>query len=546
MKKRDNVKKIDFSDDFLIESAEKHFQDGDYFAALKLLNRQAEHGKPNADAFAAYADVYEALELYAEAVDSWYRFLDTCNEADFGEGYEGLSVCYMHLGDDFQSNFYFRRMLEADGEEEIPFDPALEKRAQLHVLPSGEEEHRAHLNEGEEEMRGGDLEQAKQKFSSIPKGSAHYADAVGYLAMCELIEGNEERAEEICAEHLKDYSDNVQTLVTYCAALGARKKKEEAKEVAHKLYDLKVESEIDRYRVATALCETEQHEEAYLMLKELAAGEYYYDDTILWFLAVAAHNTGRDEEAIEALERREILYPRGAVAKYYLSCLRRAKESGETVEMGYTYLLPMTEYSRIANEFLGVLASEEKRRDPSALHEEFLLAADVLEGRDEKLLALAIRAAIRLRADWFVRSVLINYRCHPLVKFTALKELAVRNEENNFGVVLLGLYYEYSTVKIEIGTRARKEFLAAFGEVYSRFAVLGGEWNGGKLAVAAEDVYATLDETGLLSFAKERDALAAVIYREARLKGGVRGLKKICALFGAEEATAKEILKYLV
>ena len=101
-RKDDHVKKLDFSDEFLLESVEKRFQEGNYLGALTLLNKRNAMYAPSADAAALAADIYEEMELYPLAADAWFRFLDTCNEADFSEGYEGLAIAFMNMGREVQ------------------------------------------------------------------------------------------------------------------------------------------------------------------------------------------------------------------------------------------------------------------------------------------------------------------------------------------------------------------------------------------------------------------------------------------------------------
>ena len=91
-KKDDKIRQLNFDDEFLLDAAERRLQNGDYLGALTMLNKRNGMYEPSADAAAIAADVYEAMELWQRAADSWFVFLDTCNEADFSEGYEGLAV----------------------------------------------------------------------------------------------------------------------------------------------------------------------------------------------------------------------------------------------------------------------------------------------------------------------------------------------------------------------------------------------------------------------------------------------------------------------
>ena len=68
--KDESVQKLDFSDEFMLESVEKRFQDGNYLGALKLLNKRNKMYGPSADAQALAADIYEAMGLWQQAAST--------------------------------------------------------------------------------------------------------------------------------------------------------------------------------------------------------------------------------------------------------------------------------------------------------------------------------------------------------------------------------------------------------------------------------------------------------------------------------------------
>ena len=555
MRRDDRVQKLNFSDEFLLDSAERRFQSGDFLGALTMLNKRAGMYAPTADASALYADVYEEMGLWPLAADSWFRFLDTCNEADFGEGYEGLAIAFMNMGNDVQSALYYHRTYTENGtfsegiREQLA--EALEdwKKPNLRIVHSeaGDSDPEA-LQRGFLLLRTGEVEAAREELSAISPTNKEYPSAAGLAAMCTLMLGEEERAAKECEELLRDYPDNVQALTTYCAVLGATGDKAKAQEVAKRLNKLPVNGVDDLYRVATALCETELDEEAYHRLVELSR-ELPYDNNVLWFRAVAAYRSNRLEEAIEALERLTTIYPRKAVAEYYLERMREQRDGGESFNMTYFYRMPQDEYRTIADFLLAANAAGEEEAAQLAqlprLHEFFRIAFDELEGRDEKLQLLAIKVAVKCRADDFLREILLDYEGDDTVKLTALHELVLRNEENSFGTVVYALYKEFFTHEIKVGPRKRVPFMKAFADVYAKYALLS-EDNEGKLCAAAEDVYESLCEAEAWEYFEERPALAAAIYREARLKGGERELSEIAALFNAKEFKVKEILDYMM
>ncbi len=553
--KEDNVLKLDFSDEFLLDSAEKRFHDGDYLGALTMLNKRAERYASSADACALYADIYEEMELYELAADSWFRFLDTCNEADFPEGYEGLAIAFMNLNNDVQSAYYYRRSLtEEDLDsvfgrlEELSLEVE-QKKPELRLVYSADGKYgNPHaLSEGLALLKEGSLEEAREKFLEMPSDDRDFASAAGLAAMCTLMLGDAEGAEKECRDLLETHPDNVQALTTYCAVLGARENKKGAREAAKKLSLLKVDATDDLYRVATALCETGLDEEAYEKLA-LLKKRLPNDDNVLYFHAVASYRTGKTDEAIESLERLTTLFPRKAVAKYYLERLREFRDGErKEVSMTYYYRMPEEEYRTVADFLIAASNAPEPEllSELTSLDEFYRLSFDELEGRDEKLQMIAAKVAVRCRADKFIREVLLDYNGDEIIKLSILHDLTVRNEDDSFGVVICNLYKEFFTHSLQIGERKREQFLKAFADVYSKFALLG-EDNEGKICAAAEDVYATLSEAEAWEYMDERASLAAAIYRESRMKHGERSLDEIVKMFEADKIIVERILNYMM
>ena len=546
----DGIRRLDFSDEFLLDSAEKRYEAGDYMGTLTMLNKRAGMYRPCADASALYADVYEAFSLWIPCADAWFRFLDTCNEADFGEGYEGLSLAFANMGDALRAELYYRRSFEVSGEvppsdlDEEDFVP--EQRPQLRLIHSddGTVSDPDLLRRGVLFVKLGELDKAKEVLSEIEPGSEDFPSACGLIAMCKLLTGDTAGAAEECERMLEYHPDNIHALTTYCAVLGAQDRKEEAKAVGRKLAAMDSDSAEDLYRIATALCETGLDSEAYEKLTKLK-GMQPYDDSILWFHAVAALRSGRKEEAISSLETLTTVYPRRVIATLYLERLRGDKE----VTLSYFYRLPEDTYKELTSFLLmadGVEPEMAERLGGDKEIENYIrLAFDQLEGRDQKLQQLAARVAVKCRCDDVVRELLLDFEGDEFIKLSMMRDLVLRNEDNSFGVVICNFYREFYTHKLEFDGRRPDQFMEAFAEVYSRYSITADD-NERKLLYAAEDVNYTLVDADAEDLFAEKDALAAAIYREARLTDGEHGIETIANLFNANVHTVKEILNFLI
>ena len=546
----DGIRRLDFSDEFLLDSAEKRYEAGDYMGTLTMLNKRAGMYRPCADASALYADVYEAFSLWIPCADAWFRFLDTCNEADFGEGYEGLSLAFANMGDALRAELYYRRSFEVSGEvppsdlDEEDFVP--EQRPQLRLIHSddGTVSDPDLLRRGVLFVKLGELDKAKEVLSEIEPGSEDFPSACGLIAMCKLLTGDTAGAAEECERMLEYHPDNIHALTTYCAVLGAQDRKEEAKAVGRKLAAMDSDSAEDLYRIATALCETGLDGEAYEKLTKLK-GMQPYDDSILWFHVVAALRSGRKEEAISSLETLTTVYPRRVIATLYLERLRGDKE----VTISYFYRLPEDTYKELTSFLLmadGVEPEMAERLGGDKEIENYIrLAFDQLEGRDQKLQQLAARVAVKCRCDDVVRELLLDFEGDEFIKLSMMRDLVLRNEDNSFGVVICNFYREFYTHKMEFDGRRPDQFMEAFAEVYSRYSITADD-NERKLLYAAEDVNYTLVDADAEDLFAEKDALAAAIYREARLTDGEHGIETIANLFNANVHTVKEILNFLI
>ena len=552
-KQDDSIQRLTLSDEFLMESAEKRYEAGDYMGALTMLNKRAEMYKPSADASALYADIYEAFSLWQLCADAWFRFLDTCNEADFAEGYEGLSVAFANMGDPLRAELFYRRSYEATGEAPPPSDfdtedfEEEEERPQLRLVHSddGTVSDPELLRRGVYYVKTGELDKAREVLSEIEPESTDFPSACGLIAMCKLLTGDTAGAAEECEKMLEYHPDNIHALTTYCAVLGAQERREEAKEVGRRLAKIDADTVEDLYRIATALCETELDEEAYQKLTKLK-GMQPYDDNILWFHAVSAFRSGKREEAISSLETLTTIYPGKVVAKLYLERLRGDKE----VSMGYFYRLPDEDYKELLGFLMMADGVEPEMAERLGDEKEVLnyirLAFDHLEGHDTKLLMLAANVAVKCRADDAVREILLDFNGNEFIKLSILQELVERNEDNSFGIVICNFYREFYTHQMQFEGRHPDEFLKAFAAVYSRYAITR-EGNERKILFAAEDVNYTLVDAGAEDWFSETDALATVIFREARLNTTEEHTIDTAAkIFGANLHTVKEILNFLI
>ena len=202
--------KFDLSADKLLDIAEAKLDEEKYLSALRFLHKSIELYGPAADEYADLAEAYEGIEVYEEAIDCWFQFLDLCTEEEAVDAYEGLAACYYNLGNETQAMIYYKKMItdkyfspENNLELSGMFEKESEPPSRFHVSwPPQKADHSGELGEGLRLLREGQLQKAEELFEKVPESSQYYIAAQNYLAVTCLLEG------DTLIIGAKEYSDN--------------------------------------------------------------------------------------------------------------------------------------------------------------------------------------------------------------------------------------------------------------------------------------------------------------------------------------------------
>ena len=554
------TKKIDFGYERLADLADKYYNEGKLFAALKIANKQyALHGG-DPDVFVRLADIYESMGLHASALNYWYKFLDVAEEDDLPDIYEGLAVNYLNLGNESASAYYYNQLMDSDDrlsdETKMDIVAAFSKAKPSpfrFVYPPRLADYSKELEIGSRALKLGDPKRAVEYLSRIERGAKQYAPAKELKAVAHLLTGEVEEAEKDCTELLQDYPDDVRVLATLAAVYLEQGRTEESKALALALYEREQTDGEDLYKVATVCCENGLHRQAYEKFK-LLERKMPYDGRMLYFKGVAAYKCGRLDEAERTVDDLCTLYPDAEVAKYYLHALRmqKAGETDETappVEFTYFYHLPQEVREERCRSLIriGELSKDEAQLfGLIALHDGyFQWCFDEMDGGDHDLQYLALVTAERIRADEFIREAMLDSEVENVLKIETLRMLYMRNETMRLGLVLYDIYHKIELERIQIGRKRRKRFLESYAKVASKFVALK-EVNGKKIKAAAEKLYQALAEYDSLDLVDNTDDCACAIFIAAGLKELGQDVEKIAAVFDADISRVRVLLSVAV
>ena len=549
------VLKIDFSEKRLGEIADKYYNEGDFLSAIRFAYKQMELYGGNGEIFARLSDICEGMGLHGSAINWWFRYLDIATEEELPDVYEGLAVNFLNTGNEGQSAYYYNKLIDADDmlPDETKLDIATafsqDKRDKFRfVYPPKLADYSKEMNLGARALKAGDCKRAIQEFSVVEEGSKEYVNAKEMQAVAYLLSGDIQQAETLCETLLEEYPNDIRLQATLAAAYMEGEKFDKSRAIAERLAKCETADTEELYKIATVCCENGLHEEAYerfCILDEKTP----YDGRILYFKGVSAYKSGKIREAETALHKLCTVYPDAEVAKYYLRAIRLYQEgAGEKPELIYFYHLPQEEREQRCKSLLQISKCPKDEAQVFgliALHDGyFRWCFDEMDGNDHDLQYLALVTAEHVRADDFLREVLLDSDVADVLKVETLRMLLLRNEDADFGIVLCNIYKRAFLHRIKIGRKRRKRFLEGYAKVASKFLILN-DGNGRRMQRAAEELYAALEKYNSLDLIDSSDDCACAIYWEAGLKEMGRDLSTVALAFDANEAKVRVLLSAL-
>ena len=539
--------------DCLEQMAEKAYGEGKYISALRFACRAMEEGGANINAYLRIADIYENLGLQTYAIKWLYKCLDICDEEDLPDVYEGLAVNYLNLGNEAASAYYYNRLigvddtLTAENKMEIAQAFSRSSKDELRLVwPPKDADYSQEMEEGARALKAGNCRAAIAEFSKVEQGNKDYVEARRMQAVAELLDGNHLCAEQICLEVLEDAPDDIQTLATLAAVYLEQGRLEDSLRLAHLLLELTPTTTEEEYKIATVACENGLHAEAYKIFARLE-DKMPYDGRMLYFKAVSAAKSGNLLAAENALFKFCTLYPDGAVGKYYLREVRKMLDGGEDTTNDFTYFYAIPKHAKevTCQTLISLGKMSAAQVENFALAEEFIedlqWCFDEMDGMDQDLQYVALMVAEHVRADDFIRDVLLDFEVSDLLKVETLRALYERNEGESFSIVLCNIFRDLPLRKIKIGRKKRKKFIGGYARVASKFSIIAPSY-GGKLQRAAERLYRTVEALEATELFDNEDDIACAIFLLSGLQELGRDVAQIVEAFDANQSRVELLL----
>lgn len=522
------IDSIDLSKERLLDLASYYMEQHNYVGALKLIRKNEEQNGLDDDTYMMYAEVYDDLELSEECINSWFRYLDSAEDPDLAEAYEGLAVSFLHMGEEDYAAYYYDKLLkvtqkmsEEVREEIIDCFIKNDDSPLKFAYPPEKMDVEDIIDEGLEYIRDNEFKKAVKTFSEVPPAHKKYLQARNHIAMTHILSGDCAKAEKECKRILAQDNSNVQALTTLAAVKNEQDKPDEALEITRELLALNVTDMEDIYKVATVCCENKLHDEAYKLFCKLDESILIKDRGLLFFKAMAAYNSGRGQECTEALDLILTLYPDAVVAAYYRTyVMEHPAEDKDRAELDYYYRLP--DDMRKKNIALITLLFRLKESHVKKLQEEVDALACIKWSFEEgdkvgdgtELQTVASICAVKLGYDDYVRELLLDAFLPDEIKSTMLHFLCERNKKDIFSFVYDMGYKVIELDHVKLGNKKRKMFLCAYAMLIGRLGVLDPD-SAPDFARECERIYAILKENDKLDLCIDENTLAAAIFLES-------------------------------
>ncbi len=550
---------IDLSEDRLLAIAADYIEDHNFIAALRMLNKNAELNGNAEDSYMMYAETFDDMSLYEKSINAWFKYIDYVSiypDAELADAYEGLAVNYLNSGDEQVAAYYYNKLLietagdlSADSRREIINNFIYSQKSPLKFAwPPRLADFTEEMQKGISFMREGDYDNAVRQFNLVDEGNEKYLSARNYIAMCNIIFDKFDEAEQECLNILKKHPQDVQALTTLAAVKNQQHKSTESRAITEKLLSLGATATDDIYKIATVCCENGMHDEAYKLFCRIEE-DLQYDNSVLYFKAVSAYNSGRKQESVDAFDKLITIYSDAVTAKYYLDIVREHMEDDDYKQnpLSYFYRLPQQERESNIEILSAFVRLGEKQ--VAALS----ATVDVTDcirwcfdegsentGAELKMLgaACAVKAP---DCDDLLRDVLLDAYLPDSLKMHTIGMIAERNERCEYGVVVCNIYRKLNLIPLEVGRTKRKMFIRAYALTVSRFGLINSDYIY-IMHEAAAGLYKKLSEQNRLGDVKDAQSLAAAIYMLSGVQESGLDDATVCAFFGAKRKNYEKII----
>ncbi len=295
--------------------AEKYLKKGDLPSAVQAY-RLAYGMSGDESLCVSMGEAYLHAGLVDVAFDSYCEAYVKGNRST--QCFFGLCRAAFFLGYDKDSGDYFKKIFLGEANDVNQFDYEMDELGEEFSEVTGGVENKGFTfvkssteKAFDEEVLAlvrNNPEKALPYFENVPKSSKLFYEARNNIALIKLMLGSFQEAYDECCKILRAKPNDVFALSTMLATLASMGEKEKAREIAKKIDRLAIVDEEDLRKVSLAMCQAEIHDYAVKYLEKLRCQQY--DKNVMVLKAIAYHNVGKNDRALDLIKNLRKLYPK--------------------------------------------------------------------------------------------------------------------------------------------------------------------------------------------------------------------------------------------
>ncbi len=528
----------------------------DYIGALDMLF-SALNKEFSLDVLEDIANVYSDMGLYELSNKYWFLFLDKAPQERKGTAYEELAFNYFYLENVWVSGYYFNKKLETGemlNRDSIPeeiikyYKEENDNKANYKIAyPFNETNYTKELKEGRVAIALGDIRGAKNTLKSIPKKSPQGIDAETEVGICELLEGNVEKAIEITRNLIMEHGESCVLLCNLSSMYKAKKEDDKAQYYYKKALTLYNKTEEETHKLGTCALENNDHFKAVELIYEILK-ENPYEIKLKFLYGVALLNCGKIEEGAKELNETNRIEPTNLTFNYFSKLANQMLNGLDT--KGYTPFLYNGEIPyKEGNKRLSLIgkvveydsAMREKELKNAYVKESVKWGLDMGEDEVAKACIFMLSSSKDPKNVRYLLNKLIDDEYSLDLKSLIIYMLILGEYKKKIGVVSSGYYLSFKPKKFAFEKEKNGDvFFTAYALCLSRLVFVNfTSFN--QLAILINRAYSALkDYDGIEKLSKEISVVCTILSDTRKLKIG-----STCRLFNANEEIVKELLKKL-
>ncbi len=547
----------------------KKVEEGDYEGALSAIRRMQSNGENKEVLYQLYATVYYKMEMYHEAIESWYNYLSVCSPNKCVRAYNGLGASFFRLKDLNNAKYYFNLQVTSKSRQLYPYDDVVRefynevtdvKKAFYIAYPYKDANFSKLIAYCYDLIKYNEYQDVIDNLKVVPKESKFYSEALMQTAIAHFFLEDNIKAVNCIEKSVEADPNNATALcnaVSICKAVNEREKASFYIEKLRASFPIK--NEEARVKAVMVFEDFGDYKTAKtLALEQLKQKPYDVNTTyILAFLEFNLKNFEGAKQCFLKHYRLTKNYVSKSYANYCDSAIIKAKSNKRIKKLEFMFDLQHDAKLEVLQKLI-----ELKNKKSFKITDEFLsLCEYCLGSTNEKLCFLAVDLLFESncqKSSEFLKKALLSTSTYETVKKAIISCFILDGYDGELSVVFGAKFKKFKLDKVVFYGDNGAVFQKAYAFMVSEVCAFCEDFS--RLKDGAYEVYGALVFNGKENEVDDEYALSALMFEVSKtiqevnktqlakfFKSSTRAIKKVrdlylsCINSGKEDGTNSQI-----